>query len=66
MAPVGYVFLPFFSALVSIPAFGIGWCLGYFLTWRRSRIKARKLSGFAAMLVPLLVAVWIIKRLWGV
>jgi Leucine rich repeat variant len=64
-AAIGFIFLPFFSALVSIPAFGIGWCLGYFLTWRRSRIKERKVSAFAAGLVPLLVAVWIIKTLWG-
>jgi hypothetical protein len=64
-AAIGYIFLPFSSALVSIPAFATGWCLGYFLTWRRSRIKARKALGFAAALVPLLVAVWIINTLWN-
>jgi hypothetical protein len=63
-ASIGYIVLPFFSALVSIPAFGVGWCLGYFFTWRRSGIRARRVAGFAAVFVPLVVAVWMIKTLW--
>ena len=63
-AAIGYLFLPLFSALMAIPGFVIGWCVGYFYGWRRSRIARRRGSAFAAALVPLAVAAWMATALW--
>jgi hypothetical protein len=63
-AAIAYLFLPLSSAVASIPSYGIGWCLGYFLTWRRSGIRRRRMQAFVALLVPLLVAGWIVKEVW--
>ena len=35
-AVVGYIFLPFETAVVSALAFLAGWCVGRFLVWYRS------------------------------
>jgi hypothetical protein len=53
-AAVGYIFLPFYAAIVSLLAFLAGWCLGYFLVWYRSPAKAGRVSAIAAAIVPVI------------
>ncbi len=39
-AAIGYVFFPFYAALISALAFLAGWCVGRFMVWYRSPAKA--------------------------
>ncbi len=60
-AAVGYIFLPFYAAFMSLLAFLAGWCVGYFVVWYRSPAKAGRTSAIAAAMVPvilLLVGGW--------
>lgn len=63
-AAIGYIFAPFISGALAIPGFATGWCTGYFLTWRRSPLDRRRWSAYAAGMVTLLVAGWIVSVLW--
>jgi drug/metabolite transporter (DMT)-like permease len=38
-AAIGYIFLPFYAAIISAFAFLAGWCVGRFLVWYRSPAK---------------------------
>lgn len=62
-AAIGYVFLPFYAAIVSALAFLGGWCVGYFLIWYRSPAKTGVRSAIAAALVPIIL---IILASWAV
>jgi hypothetical protein len=42
-AALGYVFLPFYAAVMSVFAFLGGWCVGYFLVWYRSPTKTGRI-----------------------
>jgi len=63
-AAVGLVFAPIVGAALSIPAFGVGWCLGYCLTWRQSRSVNRKRLAIVAGLIPALLGIWLFKTVW--
>jgi hypothetical protein len=63
-AAIGYLFAPFIAGLFAVPGFAVGWCTGYFVTWRRSPMQRRRWSAYAAGAVTLLVAGWIITTLW--
>jgi hypothetical protein len=54
-AAVGYVFLPFYAAIMAGLAFLAGWCVGYFLVWYRSPAKTGRRSAIAAALFPLIL-----------
>jgi hypothetical protein len=54
-AAIGYIFLPFYAVIVSLPAFLAGWCVGYFLVWYRSPAKTGRLSAIAAALFPVIL-----------
>jgi hypothetical protein len=56
-AAVGYVFLPFYAAIMSVLAFLAGWCVGYFLVWYRSPAKTGRISAIAAALVPVILVI---------
>jgi hypothetical protein len=65
-AAVGYIFLPFYAAIVFLLAFLAGWCAGYFLVWHRSPAKARRISAIAAVIAPvilLLLGSWVFATL---
>jgi hypothetical protein len=54
-AAVGYIFLPFYAAIMSLVAFLAGWCVGYFLVWYRSPAKAGRIWAIAAASVPVML-----------
>jgi hypothetical protein len=54
-AAIGYVFLPFYAAFMAGLAFLAGWCVGYFLVWRRSPDKTSRRSAIAAALFPVIL-----------
>lgn len=56
-AAVGYVFLPFYAAFMSVLAFLAGWCVGYFLVWCRSPAKTGRISAITAALVPVILVI---------
>jgi hypothetical protein len=56
-AAIGYVFLPFYAAIMSVLAFLAGWCVGYFLVWYRSPAKTGRMSAIAAALVPVILVI---------
>jgi hypothetical protein len=56
-AAIGYIFLPFYAAVISLFSFLAGWCAGYFLVWCRSPAKTGRLSAFAAAIVPVILLV---------
>ncbi len=64
-AAIGYIFLPIIVGVLSLPAFGAGWCLGYFLLWWRSPIKSRRILAFLAGAVPLMLGAWITGIVWN-
>ena len=63
-AAVGFIFLPFAAAIVSVPAFAAGWCFGYFLDWHKSRIGKRKMLAITAGLFTVMLGVWTLKTVW--
>jgi hypothetical protein len=56
-AAIGYLFLPFYAAIMSVFAFLAGWCVGYFLVWYRSPVKTGRISAIAAALVPVILLI---------
>jgi hypothetical protein len=50
-AAVGYVFLPFYAAIMGVLGYLTGWCAGYFLGWYRSSTKTGRLPAIAAAFV---------------
>jgi hypothetical protein len=56
-AAVGYVFFPFYAAIIGALGFLGGWCAGYFLVWYRLPAKTRRLRAIAAALVPLVMTI---------
>jgi hypothetical protein len=63
-AAVGFIFVPFAAAIISIPAFAAGWCWGYFLDWHRSRIGKRRILAITAGLFTVMVGIWTLKIVW--
>jgi hypothetical protein len=43
-AAIGYIFLPFYAAIISGLAFLAGWCVGRFLIWYRDPQKPAYLT----------------------